>query len=82
MHAKRVVLCGAGPGRPSTPSAVVLTELCSQGKAAWQERERALERDRERRPSACEAGINHRVKSTEARRRWMRRNRVSEAGWG
>ena len=69
------------PPRPAPPQCSP-AHLCSQGKAAWQERERALlerdrDRDRERRASACEAGITHRVKSTEARRRWMRRNRVS-----
>ncbi|XP_034243022.1 uncharacterized protein LOC117646289 [Thrips palmi] len=56
----------------------------AEGKAAWQERERERdrERDRERRSSACEAGINHRVKSTEARRRWMRRNRIHDTAYG
>ncbi|XP_026282279.1 uncharacterized protein LOC113209118 isoform X2 [Frankliniella occidentalis] len=54
-----------------------------EGKAAWQERERERDRERgERRPSACEAGINHRVKSTEARRRWMRRNRIHDTAFG
>ncbi|KAK3930180.1 Mothers against decapentaplegic-like protein 1 [Frankliniella fusca] len=54
-----------------------------EGKAAWQERERERDRERgERRQSACEAGINHRVKSTEARRRWMRRNRIHDTAFG
>lgn len=43
---------------------------CSQGRAAWQERER------ERRCSLSEAAQNHRVKQTEAHHRWMKRNRV------
>ena len=42
-----------------------------QGKAAWQDRER------ERRVSVTEAANNHRIKASEAHRRWMKRNRVS-----
>jgi hypothetical protein len=45
----------------------------AQGKAAWQDRER----ERERRVSITEAATNHRMKATEAHRRWMKRNRVS-----
>lgn len=80
-------------GRLELPSHVATREIApfpqypphNWGKAAWQERERERElreRDPERRPSACEAGINHRVKSTEARRRWMRRNRIHDTAFG
>jgi hypothetical protein len=46
--------------------------LCiAQGKAAWHEK------GRERKVSLTEAAVNHRIKATEAHRRWMRKNRVS-----
>lgn len=43
---------------------------CSQGRAAWQERERG------RRCSLSEEARQHRIKQTEAHHRWMKRNRV------
>ncbi|GLV34629.1 uncharacterized protein CBL_09110 [Carabus blaptoides fortunei] len=49
---------------------------CSQGRAAWQERER------ERRCSLTEAAQNHRVKQTEAHHRWMKRNRIHDTSYG
>lgn len=44
---------------------------CSQGRAAWQERERG------RRCSLSEEARQHRIKQSEAHHRWMKRNRVS-----
>ncbi|VEN62125.1 unnamed protein product [Callosobruchus maculatus] len=43
---------------------------CSQGRAAWQERERG------RRCSLSEEARQHRLKQTEAHHRWMKRNRI------
>ncbi|CAH0563405.1 unnamed protein product [Brassicogethes aeneus] len=50
--------------------------LCSQGRAAWQERERG------RRCSLSEEARQHRIKQTEAHHRWMKRNRIHDASYG
>ncbi|XP_066997594.1 uncharacterized protein [Anabrus simplex] len=74
-------------GRIELPSNVATKEIapfpryppvrwCSQGKAAWQER------DRERRVSLTEVAVNHRIKATEAHRRWMKRNRIHDSSFG
>ncbi|KAF7282177.1 hypothetical protein GWI33_003064, partial [Rhynchophorus ferrugineus] len=67
-------------GRHDLPSHVATREiapfpqyrpgfLCSQGRTAWQERERG------RRCSLSEEARQHRIKQTEAHHRWMKRNR-------
>ncbi|CAG9857063.1 unnamed protein product [Phyllotreta striolata] len=50
--------------------------LCSQGRAAWQERER------DRRCSLSEEARQHRIKQTEAHHRWMKRNRIHDSSFG
>lgn len=52
---------------------------CSQGRAAWQERERISGGGR-RCSNSDEARHQHRIKQTEAHHRWMKRNRVSDGG--
>ncbi|XP_056637988.1 uncharacterized protein LOC130892386 [Diorhabda carinulata] len=49
---------------------------CSQGRAAWQERER------DRRCSLSEEARQHRIKQTEAHHRWMKRNRIHDSSYG
>ncbi|KAJ8923198.1 hypothetical protein NQ315_001752 [Exocentrus adspersus] len=49
---------------------------CSQGRAAWQERERG------RRCSLSEEARQHRIKQTEAHHRWMKRNRIHDSTYG
>ncbi|KAL3272394.1 hypothetical protein HHI36_013871 [Cryptolaemus montrouzieri] len=49
---------------------------CSQGRAAWQERERG------RRCSISEEARQHRIKQTEAHHRWMKRNRIHDTTYG
>ncbi|KAH1016761.1 hypothetical protein HUJ04_007934 [Dendroctonus ponderosae] len=49
---------------------------CSQGRTAWQERERG------RRCSLSEEARQHRIKQTEAHHRWMKRNRIHDATFG
>ncbi|XP_060521508.1 uncharacterized protein LOC132699063 [Cylas formicarius] len=49
---------------------------CSQGRAAWQERERG------RRCSLSEEARQHRIKQTEAHHRWMKRNRIHDTSYG
>ncbi|XP_044759927.1 uncharacterized protein LOC123317449 isoform X1 [Coccinella septempunctata] len=49
---------------------------CSQGRAAWQERERG------RRCSLSEEARQHRIKQTEAHHRWMKRNRIHDSTFG
>ncbi|XP_071052183.1 uncharacterized protein [Onthophagus taurus] len=48
---------------------------CSQGRAAWQERER-------RRCSLSGNAKQHRLKQSEAHHRWMKRNRIHDTGFG
>ncbi|CAH1953509.1 unnamed protein product [Acanthoscelides obtectus] len=50
--------------------------MCSQGRAAWQERERG------RRCSLSEEARQHRLKQTEAHHRWMKRNRIHDCTYG
>ncbi|XP_050299556.1 uncharacterized protein LOC126738327 [Anthonomus grandis grandis] len=49
---------------------------CSQGRTAWQERERG------RRCSLSEEARQHRIKQTEAHHRWMKRNRIHDTTYG
>ncbi|XP_063235231.1 uncharacterized protein LOC134538127 [Bacillus rossius redtenbacheri] len=74
-------------GRVELPSNVATKEIApfpryppnswsQQGKAAWQER------GGERRPSVTEVAVNHRIKATEAHRRWMKRNRIHDSSYG
>ncbi|XP_069684867.1 uncharacterized protein [Periplaneta americana] len=71
-------------GRVELPSNVATKEIApfpryppnQWGKAAWQER------DRERRVSLTEVAVNHRIKATEAHRRWMKRNRIHDSSFG
>ncbi|XP_017772040.1 PREDICTED: uncharacterized protein LOC108559311 [Nicrophorus vespilloides] len=49
---------------------------CSQGRAAWQERERG------RRCSLSEEARQHRLKQNEAHHRWMKRNRIHDTTYG
>ncbi|KAJ3624421.1 hypothetical protein MTP99_018040 [Tenebrio molitor] len=68
-------------GRAELPSHIATREIapfpqyppgfmCSQGRAAWQERERG------RRCSLSEEARQHRIKQSEAHHRWMKRNRI------
>ncbi|GLH14824.1 Uncharacterized protein GBIM_19134 [Gryllus bimaculatus] len=47
------------------------------GKAAWQD-----QRERERHVSLTEVAVSHRLKASEAHRRWMRRNRIHDSSFG
>ncbi|XP_044272618.1 uncharacterized protein LOC123016342 isoform X1 [Tribolium madens] len=49
---------------------------CSQGRAAWQERERG------RRCSLSEEARQSRIKQSEAHHRWMKRNRIHDSTYG
>ncbi|XP_021920692.1 uncharacterized protein LOC110830287 isoform X2 [Zootermopsis nevadensis] len=70
-------------GRVELPSNVATKEIApfpryppnQWGKAAWQER------DRQRRASAAEVAVNHRIKATEAHRRWMKKNRIHDSSF-
>ncbi|XP_023723715.1 uncharacterized protein LOC111873322 isoform X2 [Cryptotermes secundus] len=71
-------------GRIELPSNVATKEIApfpryppnQWGKAAWHEK------DRERKTSLTEAAVNHRIKATEAHRRWMRKNRINDSSFG
>lgn len=71
-------------GRIELPSNVATKEIApfpryppnQWGKAAWHEKER------ERKASLTEAAVNHRIKATEAHRRWMRKNRINDSSLG
>ncbi|GJQ72286.1 hypothetical protein Trydic_g3375 [Trypoxylus dichotomus] len=49
---------------------------CSQGRAAWQERERG------RRGSLSDEARQHRLRQTDAHHRWMKRNRIHDTTYG
>ncbi|KAF5293510.1 hypothetical protein FQA39_LY02995 [Lamprigera yunnana] len=49
---------------------------CSQGRAAWQERQGG------RRCSLSEEAHQHRLKQVEAHHRWMKRNRIHDSSYG
>ncbi|KAK9738497.1 hypothetical protein QE152_g9860 [Popillia japonica] len=49
---------------------------CSQGRAAWQERERG------RRGSLSDEARQHRLKQSDAHHRWMKRNRIHDTTYG
>ncbi|KAL1498025.1 hypothetical protein ABEB36_008887 [Hypothenemus hampei] len=74
-------------GRHDLPSHVATRDIgpfpeyppgfeCSQGRTAWQERERG------RRCSLSEEARQHRIKQTEAHHRWMKRNRIHDTTYG
>ncbi|KAJ3621757.1 hypothetical protein Zmor_008623 [Zophobas morio] len=74
-------------GRAELPSHIATREIapfpqyppgfmCSQGRAAWQERERG------RRCSLSEEARQHRIKQSEAHHRWMKRNRIHDSTYG
>ncbi|RZB39123.1 uncharacterized protein BDFB_004651 [Asbolus verrucosus] len=74
-------------GRPELPSHIATKDIapfpqfppefvCSQGRAAWQERERG------RRCSLSEEARQHRIKQAEAHHRWMKRNRIHDSTYG
>ncbi|KYB25795.1 hypothetical protein TcasGA2_TC034041 [Tribolium castaneum] len=74
-------------GRAELPSHIATREIapfpqyppgfmCSQGRAAWQERERG------RRCSLSEEARQSRIKQSEAHHRWMKRNRIHDSTYG